>query len=237
MLLAILLFREHLSRGEVLASGLIVGGAIVLSYERGDLRAEMLGALAIAGACLSWGIDNNLTQKVSLRDPIAIVRIKTLGAGICTLLIAFAAGERLPGPALIVAALVLGLFSYGISILLDAYALRVLGAAREAAFFATAPFVGALLSIPLLGDRLTVSRAGGLLLMIAGVAALLRAHHGHLHMHEELLHEHVHVHDEHHQHEHAATDPPGEPHAHQHRHQPLTHEHAHVSDIHHRHRH
>src|SRR5215212_5642061 len=78
MLLAVLVFREHMSRGEVLASVLIVGGALVLSYERGELRAELLGALAIAGACLSWGIDNNLTQKLSVRDPIAVVRIKTL---------------------------------------------------------------------------------------------------------------------------------------------------------------
>ena len=26
------------------------------------------GSLAIAGACLAWGIDNNLTRKVSLAD-------------------------------------------------------------------------------------------------------------------------------------------------------------------------
>jgi drug/metabolite transporter (DMT)-like permease len=237
MLLAILVFRESMSRGEVIASAFITGGAIVLSYEPGQLRAELLGALAIAGACLAWGVDNNLTQKVSLRDPIAIVRVKTLGAGVCTMVIALAAGERLPSSGIAVAGLVLGLFSYGVSIVLDAYALRILGAAREAAFFATAPFVGALLSIPLLHDSITVSRASGFALMMAGVVALLRARHAHVHTHEAMTHDHRHVHDEHHQHAHSPDDPPTEPHAHAHRHEPIMHEHPHVSDVHHRHSH
>jgi drug/metabolite transporter (DMT)-like permease len=237
MLLAVMVFREHVSRGEVLASAVIVLGAIVLSYEHGELRGELLGALAIAGACLSWGIDNNLTQKVSVRDPIAIVRIKTLGAGICTMLIAIAAGEHLPAWRNIVAALVLGLFSYGLSILLDAYALRLLGAAREAAFFATAPFAGALLAIPLLHESITSWRAGGFVLMTAGAVVLLRARHAHPHRHDPLSHDHVHIHDEHHQHAHAENTPPGEPHSHEHQHEPVTHEHPHVSDVHHRHQH
>jgi len=126
------------------------------------------------------GIDNNLTQKVSVHDPVAIVRITTLGAGVCTIIIALAAGQPLPPPPLLVPALAVGVVSYGFSILLDAYALRLLGAAREAAFFATAPFIGALLSMPLLGERMTVLRAAGFALMLAGVAAHLRARHSHV---------------------------------------------------------
>ncbi|MGZ5459954.1 MAG: DMT family transporter [Thermoanaerobaculia bacterium] len=237
MLLAVFVFREHMTRGEVMASAMIVTGSVVLGYERGASQATVLGALAVAGACLSWGIDNNLTQKVTLRDPVSIVRIKTLAAGACMLIVALAAGQRLPAPRHIAAALVLGLFSYGISILLDTYALRLLGAAREAALFATAPFIGALLSIPMLGDRVTLSRASGFLLMSAGVVVLLRARHAHQHTHEAVTHEHLHTHDDHHRHAHAPGDPPGEPHAHEHRHDPLKHEHPHVSDIHHRHEH
>lgn len=237
MLLAVVAFREHMSRGEIIASVLIVFGAIVLGYERGELRAEVPGPLAIAGACLCWGVDNNLTQKLSIRDPVAIVRVKTLGAGVCTMAIALMAGQRLPAAPAIVSSLVLGLFSYGVSILLDAYALRQLGAAREAAFFATAPFAGAILAIPLLHEPLTSLRTAGFLLMIAGVTVLLRARHSHFHTHAPMQHEHVHVHDEHHQHEHSPDDPAGEPHSHEHRHEPMSHEHPHTSDIHHRHRH
>ncbi len=237
MILAVLVFREHMNRTEMIAAVLIIGGAVILSYVPGQLRAEVVGALAIAGACLAWAIDNNLTQKVSLRDPMAIVRVKTLGAGLCTMIIALTAGERFPSRMHVVSGLVLGFFSYGASIVFAVYALRILGAAREAAFFATAPFIGALLSIPLLHESITPFRATGLALMIIGVTALVRARHTHLHTHEAIVHDHVHIHDQHHQHAHSASDPAGEPHAHPHRHEPITHEHPHVSDAHHRHPH
>jgi len=237
MLLAVVAFHEHMNRREVLAAAAIVAGAVALGYAPGEVSGQLVGGLAIAAACACWGLDNNLTQKLSLRDPVAIVRFKTLGAGACSLALALLVGQRLPPAGALAAALVLGLFSYGVSILLDAYALRLLGAAREAAFFATAPFIGALLSIPLLGERVDATRAAGALLMVAGVAILLRARHGHRHVHAAMEHEHVHVHDEHHRHPHALDDPAGEPHSHLHRHEPLDHEHEHVSDLHHRHRH
>jgi len=237
MLLAVLVFREHLSRREVLASAIIMTAALVLSYEPGEMGGSVTGTLAIAGACASWGLDNNFTQRLSLKDPVALVRIKTLGAGACTLLIALLLGQKLPSLRIIVAAAVLGAFSYGVSILLDAYALRVLGAAREAAFFATAPFIGAIVAVPLLAEKLDGSRAVGFAMMLLGATLLVRARHGHRHLHEEIEHEHQHVHDEHHLHAHAADHSPGEPHAHSHRHEPIDHEHAHLSDLHHRHRH
>lgn len=42
-----------------------------------------------------------------------------------------------------------GAAAYGLSVLLDAYALHHIGAAREAALFATGPFFGALAALPL----------------------------------------------------------------------------------------
>jgi hypothetical protein len=103
------------------------------------------------------------------------------------------------------AAITVGSLSYGASILLDTYALRLLGAAREAAFFATAPFIGAVLSVPLLGDHLRAPELGAALLMAAGIVLLVREKHSHVHTHDPIEHEHVHVHDDHHQHAH---DPP-----------------------------
>jgi drug/metabolite transporter (DMT)-like permease len=120
---------------------------------------------------------------------------------------------------------------------LDVYALRLLGAAREAALFASAPFVGALASMIILGERLSVREVGALLVMALGVGLLVRARHAHLHTHEPLEHDHLHAHDEHHQHEHSPGLDTSEPHSHPHRHAPLTHDHPHVSDLHHRHRH
>jgi drug/metabolite transporter (DMT)-like permease len=206
-----------------------------LSYGPGPLRADPWGALAIAAACACWAVDNNLTQRLSLRDPIAVVRWKTLSAGACMCGIALASGATFPRGRVLVATLVIGALSYGVSVLLDLYALRFLGAAREAAFFATAPFVGALVAVPLLGERFSVSGSVAAALMIAGVAVLLRARHSHRHVHDALVHDHAHVHDEHHRHAH--DDPVTEPHSHPHRHDPIAHEHPHVLDTHHRYRH
>jgi drug/metabolite transporter (DMT)-like permease len=235
MLIAMVLFGEHLGALEAGATVLIVAGAAMLGFQPDELRADWLGMAAIAGACLSWGIDNNLTQRLSLQDPTAIARIKTLGAGSCTFVLALATGQRLPSPGYLFAALAVGSLSFGLSIVLDVYALRYLGAAREAAFFAVAPFAGALLAIPLLGQLPSRLDYAASALMTLGVVLLSSADHGHRHKHEALLHEHEHIHDEHHRHEHQGAVT--EPHSHAHRHEPLEHEHPHVSDLHHRHRH
>lgn len=170
---------------------------------------------------------------------MALVQGKTLGAGECSLGLALILGQRLPDRGTVAVALVLGAASYGLSVVLDAYALRLLGAAREAALFATAPFVGAVLAVPLLGERPTGLHVGAAGIMVIGVGLLLRARHAHLHTHEALSHEHSHLHDEHHQHSHPAgmAVEPGTPHSHPHEHTPLTHDHPHVPDAHHRHAH
>jgi drug/metabolite transporter (DMT)-like permease len=238
ILLAVAVFREHLGRHAAMASACILGGALVLKLEPGGLGADGMGVALLAGACLCWAIDNNLTQGLSLRDPFAIVRIKTLVAGtVNTTLGVLVVGGPWPEAAMIAAALGLGCLSYGVSVVLDAYALRLVGAAREAAYFATGPFVGALASVVLLGDELAGADLLAMAAMAVGVVVLLRERHSHEHEHEPLEHEHIHEHDEHHRHEHAPGDPPGEPHSHRHRHEPLVHDHPHVPDVHHRHEH
>ncbi|HEX7476595.1 MAG TPA: EamA family transporter [Polyangiales bacterium] len=235
--LAVLLFREHIGRYGIAASLLIVTGAALLQLQPGQLALDAWGAAAIAAACLAWAVDNNLTQRLSLRDPLAIVRIKALAAGGFNLTIGLIVAGELPAPMIIVGALVLGAFSYGASVVLDAYALRLIGAAREAMYFATAPFVGALAATVIVGDALHPLDLAAMGLMALGVAALLRERHSHRHVHEPLAHDHLHAHDEHHQHTHGPDVPTTEPHAHPHRHAALVHDHPHVPDAHHRHRH
>lgn len=234
--IAVLVFREHLGARGALAIAAIVGGGGLLVWRPGALHADLAGVAAIGAACVVWGVDNNLTQRLSLKDPIAIVRAKTLGAACCTIPVALVHGATWPGAGVIAASIVLGAFSYGVSLLLDVYALRRLGAAREAAYFATAPFLGAALAVPLLGERLGPVELGGAALMAVGVALLLRERHAHVHTHEELEHDHLHTHDDgHHDHDHA--EPLVGPHAHVHRHAAVRHDHPHVPDLHHRHRH
>jgi len=235
ILLAVWFFRDHLGAIEIVAIGLIVGGALILTSAGSGFSGSWLGGAAVAGACLSWAIDNNLTQRLSIRDPLALVRVKALSAAPISFGLALLAGETLPPLRQTGYGMVLGFFSYGVSIVLAVRSLRLLGAAREAAYFATGPFIGALAAAGLLGERLGARELFAMTAMAAGVVVLLRAVHEHTHTHEALEHDHAHVHDEHHAHEHDG--PISEPHAHPHRHAPLTHAHPHVPDVHHRHRH
>lgn len=235
ILLAMLFFSEHVGVRAALATLAIAFGAGVLVYEPIQGNTTLLGAVTIAGACAAWALDNNLSRCVSLRDPLAVVQVKALGAGSCTLIIALLIGAATTSPLYVAGALLLGGASYGASLVLTIRAMRELGAVRQAAYFATAPFFGALLSLPLLSERPRMLDGVVTLLMVGGVTALMRERHWHMHTHEAMEHEHLHVHDEHHQHEHRDTA--REPHSHSHRHAPMTHEHAHVPDFHHRHLH
>lgn len=237
VLVAVLVFREHLTRLELAGILAIVVAAGILTYRPGAIRGDAVGILAVLGACLCWAIDNNLSQRLSLRDPLVVTRIKTLGAGLGMLGLAALTSQQWPSVTIVFAAFLLGLVSYGISLLLDMRALRLLGAAREAGFFATAPFIGAVVAVPVLGERWDVQDATATALMLGGVALLLRAHHAHAHTHEEVEHDHVHRHEEHHDHVHEGEPVPQEPHTHMHRHLPLIHDHPHLSELHHRHEH
>jgi drug/metabolite transporter (DMT)-like permease len=239
MLLAVGVFGEHLGPRAAAGAGLTVLGALVLSLAPGDARSDWLGVGAVALACLGWAIDNNLTQRLSLRDPMAIARTKGLGAGMFTLVLALASGAPFPPVGTVFAAMVLGFASYGISVVLAIRAMRSLGAARHAVIFSSAPFIGALAAVPILGERFGFRETAASGLMLLGVASLLAEVHQHWHDHELLEHEHAHVHDAHHRHGHGDPEPELErvPHAHPHTHLPLSHAHPHVSDIHHRHGH
>jgi drug/metabolite transporter (DMT)-like permease len=238
VVVAVVGFGEHLSRHEAAAGLLIGAGAAWLTFRPGGAGAAhgVTGDLCIAAACLCWALDNNLTQRLSIRDPRRVVAAKGLGAATCALAIGLVTGAPAPHGAVIAAGLVVGALSYGTSLLLYVRALRELGAARTGALFATAPFVGAVVSVLVLGERVELPMIGAGVVMAAGVALFLRAQHAHEHVHDALEHEHMHTHDEHHQHAHRGDEGP-EPHAHPHRHEPMRHSHAHVSDVHHRHKH
>lgn len=235
ILIAVLIFGEHLGMSGAMASVIVIVGAVLVGYQPGPVRGDTLGVLAIVGACLSWAIDNNLSQRLSVRDPVAVAQFKTAGAGATTMMLALLTGSALPAPLFLASSLALGGLSYGMSLICVMMAFRYLGAAREAAWFSTAPFLGAALSIPIFGIIPNVPELVGILAMVAGALLLIRERHGHFHTHARLEHDHSHFHDEHHQHAHDG--PVIEPHSHVHRHESIIHDHPHVSDLHHRHRH
>lgn len=236
-LLAWFAFRENFDRRIALGMFAIVAGGVALSWAGRVEWGGLTGPLLIAGACLCWAVDNNLTQRVSAGDPVQIAMLKGLTAGTVNTIIAFAVGAQWLGALTLGAALGLGFLSYGISLVLFVLALRQLGTARTGAYFSTAPFVGAAVSIVLLRELPPASFGAGAVLMALGVWLHFTERHEHEHHHEAIAHAHSHVHDEHHQHRHGPADPAGEPHSHWHQHEAQVHAHPHHPDIHHRHRH
>lgn len=236
-LLAWFVFHENFDRRIAFGMALIVSGAAVLSWPGEASFGRVLPALAVMGACLSWAIDNNLTRKVALNDATFITMVKGLIAGTTNVIIALSLGASFPRISILIAAGAVGFFSYGVSLVLFIMALRHLGTARTGAYFSIAPFAGALVAIPLLGEAVTLPFIVACALMAVGVWLHLSEHHEHKHAHEALEHEHEHIHDEHHQHDHAEPMPPNARHTHRHQHNPLTHSHAHYPDAHHRHGH
>lgn len=238
-LIAWFVFHENFDRRIALGMLAILAGGAVFSWPGKVELAGIVGPLAIAGACLCWAIDNNLTQKVSAGDPVQIAMLKGLIAGAVNLSIAFALGAAWPGIRDAQGALVLGFFSYGVSLVFFVLALRRLGTARTGAYFSTAPFVGAASSLLLWHEAVTLPLLIGGALMAIGVWLHVTERHEHEHVHEAMEHEHMHVHDEHHQHSHGSKDypvgGPNEPHSHMHKHEPLVHMHPHYPEIHHRH--
>ena len=236
-LVAWFIFRENFDRRIAFGMVAIAAGAVILSWQ-GTLGFESaLGPLAIAGACLAWAIDNNLTRKVSLSDPVQIAMLKGLVAGSINLALALWRGAASPGPGDFLAGAAIGLLGYGISLVMFVFALRAIGAARTGAYFATSPFIGALVAFAVLGEPLTWQVAFAGLLMAIGLWFHLTERHEHEHEHAPVVHEHRHSHDIHHAHAHGPGDPSGEPHAHRHAHTRLRHTHQHFPDPHHAHEH
>lgn len=235
--LAWFVFRENFDRRIAVGMLSIALGGVLLSWSGHLAVGVPWGALAIVGACLCWALDNNFTRKVSAGDPIQIAAIKGGMAGLVNVGIGWWLGAKMPALTPLLIAGFVGLFGYGLSLVLFILALRHIGTARTGAYFSTAPFVGAVVSVVFLAEPITGWLLVSALLMGIGVWLHVTERHEHLHKHDEMTHNHVHIHDEHHQHEHPEGTPPGEPHSHPHTHKELVHSHPHYPDIHHRHEH
>lgn len=236
-LLAWFVFKENFDRRIFLGMVFIIVAGALLSWQESQSIGIPWGGILVAGACLCWGIDNNLTRKVSASDPVQIACIKGIASGAVNLSIAALLGVSFPDWPHIAYAGLVGLAGYGLSLVFFVLALRHLGTARTGAYFSVAPFFGASVSLLLLQESpsLPFWIAGGL--MAIGIWLHLTERHDHEHTHEALDHEHEHVHDEHHRHEHDFAWDGTEPHTHRHVHTPITHSHPHYPDIHHRHKH
>jgi drug/metabolite transporter (DMT)-like permease len=233
--IAAVVFHEHLGRRLLAAIALVTAAGVILVWRPGA-TVELAGLLVV-GACICWGIDNSTTARIDQLSPEQITFAKGAVAGTANLVLGLIImGARGLTVAHVIAALGIGSLGYGVSIVLWVRGARELGAARGQVIFATAPFVGAVISWIVLGEPVVAYQLVALAIAAAGVALSLGTGHTHAHRHERLDHEHEHSHDDGH-HTHVHTPPVTGRHTHRHRHEPIEHAHPHMPDLHHGHRH
>jgi drug/metabolite transporter (DMT)-like permease len=234
--IALLLFKEAIGRRMWIAIGFISLSSIVLSLEGTRSLDFSIGSIFILLACCCWGFENNCTRMLSIKDPIQIVIIKGIGSGSGALIISIIIGQYSRHLPSILFALLVGFVAYGLSIYFYIKAQRVLGAARTSAYYATAPFIGVILSWIIFREGITLQFLIALVIMLLGSYFAVSEVHNHPHVHDLMTHEHKHNHtDGHHTHNHN-QEVIGE-HSHVHTHETIRHNHAHTPDTHHSHTH
>ncbi|MDF3003192.1 MAG: protein of unknown function transrane [Bacillota bacterium] len=234
--IAMVFFKEPLDKRMWLAIVLITLSCMVLSVEDFGSLAFSSGSFFVLAACLCWGIENNCTRMLSIKDPLQTVILKGFGSGTGALLIAFFTEEIGGSIPYILLALLLGFVSYGLSIYFYIAAQRELGAARTSVYYAAAPFIGVLISWVILKEGLTQSFLIALLIMLSGTYFAITEKHIHSHIHQESTHEHRHSHNDGH-HTHAHNSLINGEHTHEHTHEAIAHSHTHTPEIHHQHTH
>ena len=233
--IAMIFFKEPLDKRMWLAILLITISSIILSVEDFKSLSLSVGSIFVIAACLCWGIENNCTRMLSMKDPLQIVIIKGFGSGTGALLISFGVNGYYGSLPYILLALLLGFVSYGLSIFFYIAAQRNLGAARTSIYYAAAPFLGVLISWIVFRDAITGSFLTALAIMLFGTYFAISEKHEHPHIHVEETHEHRHRHDDGH-HSHHDIEITNE-HSHEHTHETQAHTHNHMPEIHHQHKH
>src|SRR6185437_9278151 len=211
--LAWVVFNEPAGARVVIGLAAIFVGGLVLVWPARFSSAGNLSALsAIVAACLCWALDNNLTRKISASDARVLAAIKGLTAGVTNTVLALSFGALLPPASRGLEILGIGFMGYGLSLVLFIVALRQLGTARTGAYFATAPFIGAVAAMLFYGQPGESAVWLAAFCMGVGVWLHVTEHHEHEHVHEPLSHSHAHTHDAHHQHDHGFEWDGVEPH-------------------------
>ncbi len=235
-LIALLVFKEVISKKLWIAIVLVTGASAILSFEGTGSFEFNIGSLFVFGACLCWGIENNCTRMISNKSSIEIVVIKGIFSGLGSLIVALMIGESIPTVFWMVCVLFLGFVAYGLSIYFYVMAQKDLGAAKTSAYYSIAPFLGVAFGMLILGERPAVQFYLALIVMIISTYFMIKDtielqhthEHNHIHTHEhrhgDMVHTHQHTHTHTHIHVHGENN---ENHDHYHHHKAMPHEHVH----------
>jgi drug/metabolite transporter (DMT)-like permease len=233
--LAWALFKEHMHWRTWVAAVFVLGAGILLATPSSPYLT--LPVILVVLACICWGVDNNLTAMIDGYTPAQVTLAKGIVAGSVNLILGLMMDGPIRDSRMIGWALLIGALGYGLSIVLYIAGAQRLGASRSQMLFATAPFLGGLISWTALGEPVHAVQIIAAVIMAAGLSLMLSERHHHMHVHEAFTHVHFHSHDDgHHDHPHEDSSP-NVAHTHEHSHQRDVHSHQHLPDLHHRHNH
>ena len=235
-MIALLVFKEVLSKRLVLAIGLVTLASVILGFDGQGSFQFNTGSLFVLGAACCWGLENNCTRMLSSKSSVQITTVKGIFSGLGSLVVAFIVGEEIPGILWIAAVLLLGFVAYGLSINFYIKAQKDLGAAKTSAYYSIAPFLGVAFGMLLLGERPAPQFYIGFSIMIVATVLMVKdtislqhthehSHvHSHAHRHGDLVHSHEHTHIHSHTHIHGEDES-----THGHTHKDIDgHDHAHI---------
>jgi drug/metabolite transporter (DMT)-like permease len=235
-ILGILIFKDHLDRYAIIGILLTLASGIIISSQESSSGA--ISAVFILLACIFWGFDNHLSAIIDGVSPQTITFVKGVFGGITNLTIGMFLNKGQILLHYVPIALLIGVFSYGISIVLYVTSAQSLGATRSQILFSTAPFWGILAAWIFLGEHLNLITLISFSILVLGIIFTNLASHGHQHFHRGLVHLHLHSHDDsHHDHTHSENIEKNTKHSHIHEHKEDSHTHKHYPDLHHRHDH
>ncbi len=171
LMIALLFFREKLSRFSWIASILIVFGLIIANYQGMSIQYE-IGSLWIILGTLFWGLENNVSKKLSFGNPLFVVIFKGIGTGIGTLIIAFILNEVAPTFLYLMFSFVAGFLIYGLSLIFYVNAQRSQGAAKVQLIQSFAPILGGILSWVFFQEILSITTVFGYIMVVIALILL-----------------------------------------------------------------
>lgn len=235
-ILGVLFFKDYLDRYALMGIILTLASGVLISFQ--ESTSGILSAFLVLFACISWGLDNHLSAIIDGVSPQTITFVKGVFGGMTNLIIGLFLNDGQIPIHYFPLSLLIGVFSYGISIVLYVYTAQNLGATRGQILFSTAPFWGIITAWIFLKEPLSLIVIISIIILISGILILNLSTHGHLHYHKGVIHIHMHSHDDaHHDHSHKNAIEKNVKHSHLHEHSETKHTHEHFPDIHHRHKH
>lgn len=162
------IFKTKISKNLIIAVILVSIGGILLSFDSSTEFKLSIASMLTVFATACWGLENNLTAKVSDKNPLLLVFYKCFAVAIFNLLFILKINifELFINNWYL---LVIGFFTYGISILYYVYAINYIGISKTSIVFSFSPVFGALISLILFKEKITIYFVISLILMLMGI--------------------------------------------------------------------